>query len=260
MVNGLEKFKDYFKDYTDSYILIGGAACDWLMDDSGLRFRATRDLDIILVVEAVTDPFIEMFWDFIKEGKYKIKEKANGKAIFYRFTEPEDKDFPYQLEFFTRKPDLRGLPEYIRLTPIPAEGELSSLSAILMDEGYYEFTKANSFVQDGIHMATTLALICLKARAWLDLKERKEAGEKVDSKKVKKHRLDILRLAVTLTEEDNMELPEPVKEDMRKYMEDIQEDKPDMKQVLKSIQLPADTISLDKVIVLLKKVYHINDD
>ena len=67
MVTGLEKFRDYFKDFTGSYVLIGGAACDWLMDDSGLRFRATKDLDIILVVEAVTDSFIIKFWNSSKK-------------------------------------------------------------------------------------------------------------------------------------------------------------------------------------------------
>lgn len=259
MVNGIEKFRDYFKDFTGSYILIGGAACDWLMDDSGLNFRATKDLDIILVVEAVNDPFIEKFWEFIKEGNYKIKEKGEGKAIFYRFTEPEDNDFPSQLEFFTRKPDLKGMPEDIELTPIPAEGELSSLSAILMDDGYYEFTIENSLVQDGIHMATTLALICLKARAYLDLKERKEAGEKVDSKNIKKHKLDVLRLALTLTESDKLELPEMIKKAMKQYIEDIQEEKPEMKQILRSIGLPADTISFDQTIKLLQKVYDFNN-
>ncbi len=260
MVNGLEKFKEYFKDYTGSYVLIGGAACDWLMNDSGLNFRATKDLDIILVIEAVKDSFIEKFWEFIKEGNYAIKEKGEGKAIFYRFTEPKDKDFPFQLEFFTRKPDLKELPEDIELTPIPAEGKLSSLSAILMDDGYYEFTIENSLEQDGIHMATTLALICLKARAYLDLKERKATGEKVDSKDIKKHRLDILRHAVTLTEDDKLELPELVKKDMKQYLKDIQEEKPDMKQILKSIGLSSNTTSLDQAIELLQKVYTLNEE
>lgn len=259
MVNGLEKFRDYFKDETDSYVLIGGAACDWLMNDTGLNFRATKDMDIILVVEAINDSFIEKFWTFIKEGNYEIREKGEGKAIFYRFTRPESEEFPYQLEFFTRKPDLKGLPEDVELTPIPAEGEVSSLSAILMDEGYYEFTMKNSVEKDGLHIASTLALICLKARAFLDLKARKNAGETIDSKKIKKHRLDILRLAVTLTENDTLELPEIVKEDMKNYLNDIQLEKPDMKQVLKSIDLPSDTISPEQAVELLKKVYRINE-
>jgi len=72
MVRGIDIFKDEFKDFTGSYILIGGAACDWLMHDSGLNFRATRDLDIILVVEALKRDImnshaciVKLFMEFI---------------------------------------------------------------------------------------------------------------------------------------------------------------------------------------------------
>lgn len=34
MVIGIESFKEKFKDYTDCYTVIGGAACDILMTDS----------------------------------------------------------------------------------------------------------------------------------------------------------------------------------------------------------------------------------
>ncbi len=260
MVNGLERFRDYFKDFTGSYVLIGGAACDWQMNKAGLDFRATKDLDIILVVEAINDAFIAKFWDFIKKGNYEIKEKGEGKAIFYRFTNPGEKDFPSQLEFFTRKPDLKGLPEDIELTPIPAEGELSSLSAILMEDGYYEFTLENSLKDDSIHMATTQALICLKVRAYLDLKDKKEEGEKIDSKNIKKHKLDILRLALILSENDKIELPVFIKKAMKKYIDDIQKERPDMKQLLKGMGLPANTISFDQVIELLQKVYDLDTE
>ena len=47
MVAGLLKFKEYFKDYADSYVLIGGAACDILFTENEADFRATRDLDMV---------------------------------------------------------------------------------------------------------------------------------------------------------------------------------------------------------------------
>jgi hypothetical protein len=50
MVRGLDLFRDYFKDYTDKYILIGGTACDLAMGSMGLNFRATKDLDIVLIL------------------------------------------------------------------------------------------------------------------------------------------------------------------------------------------------------------------
>ncbi len=68
MVIGLEKFKRHFADYTDSYILIGGSACDINLNTLGGSFRTTKDLDIVLCVEARTNEFAREFWRFIREG------------------------------------------------------------------------------------------------------------------------------------------------------------------------------------------------
>lgn len=52
MVRGLDKFREQFRDYANEYVLIGGAACDLLMEEAAPAFRATKDLDIVLCVEA----------------------------------------------------------------------------------------------------------------------------------------------------------------------------------------------------------------
>ena len=70
MVKGIEIFKDYFKDYSDQYVLIGGAACDISFEGSSMNFRATRDLDVVLIVEALTREFGDRFWKFIRDGGY----------------------------------------------------------------------------------------------------------------------------------------------------------------------------------------------
>lgn len=49
MVKGLEKFKDYFSEFSEQYVLIGGAACDLAMSDAGMEFRGTKDLDISIM-------------------------------------------------------------------------------------------------------------------------------------------------------------------------------------------------------------------
>jgi len=77
MVRGLDLFRDYFKDYTDKYILIGGTACDLAMENMGLNFRATKDLDIVLILEALDVEFVNAFWGFIKEGQYKNRQKLH---------------------------------------------------------------------------------------------------------------------------------------------------------------------------------------
>ena len=58
MVRGLEKLKEYFKDYSENFIIIGGTACDILIDDAGFTPRATKDIDIILIVEALNPDFV----------------------------------------------------------------------------------------------------------------------------------------------------------------------------------------------------------
>lgn len=47
MVYGLKKFKEYFEEHLHQYVFIGGTACDILMTDIGVPFRATKDLDVV---------------------------------------------------------------------------------------------------------------------------------------------------------------------------------------------------------------------
>jgi len=44
MVRGIQKFRDCFKEFTGSYIIIGGTACDIAIDQAGLKPRATKDM------------------------------------------------------------------------------------------------------------------------------------------------------------------------------------------------------------------------
>lgn len=45
MVRGIESFKKWFQGYEDQYVIIGGTACDLLMNEGGLEFRATKDIE-----------------------------------------------------------------------------------------------------------------------------------------------------------------------------------------------------------------------
>ena len=65
MVYGIEKFKEYFIDYSGQYVFIGGTACVILLDEIGVSFRATKDLDMVLIIEALDESFGLKFWEFI---------------------------------------------------------------------------------------------------------------------------------------------------------------------------------------------------
>ena len=58
----IEEFKNHFQDYHESYILIGGSACQILLGNAGFDFRTTKDLDIVLCVETLSADFVNHFW------------------------------------------------------------------------------------------------------------------------------------------------------------------------------------------------------
>lgn len=84
MVRGLEIFKNYFRDFVQSYVIIGGTACDIIVSATGLTPRATKDIDIIIVVEALDSAFAKQFWNFVHDGQYEVREKSDLVRQYYR--------------------------------------------------------------------------------------------------------------------------------------------------------------------------------
>lgn len=238
MVRGIEKFKEYFTGFEGNYIIIGGTACDILEESAGQQPRATKDIDVILIVEALTSEFVKRFWEFVKDGQYTTRQHGNGKNEYFRFLKPHIEAFPLQIEIFARKPDISGITENTRLTPIPIDEDLSSLSAILMNDDYYHFTLEHSTIENGVHLANIESLIGLKAKAFLDLSERKAKGEPIDEKNIRKHKNDIFRLATMLNEAEVFSLPHDMKDDLITFCNQVTESLPD-KAFFKSIGLPA---------------------
>jgi hypothetical protein len=185
MVRGLDLFRRHFAGDTEGYVLIGGVAASLLMEEAGLTFRATKDLDIVLVVEVLDAGFGARLWEFIKAGAYEIRQSSSDRPRLYRFAKPGNPGYPYMLELFCRQPDGIELGEDATLTPIPIDEAVASLSAILMDDEAYAFLMAGRTELDGLRLAQADRLIPLKASAWLDLSKRVADGEKIDSKDVR---------------------------------------------------------------------------
>ena len=64
MVNGIETFREKFKDYSDCYTVIGGTACDILMTEADTRISVSG-----LVRESV-----ERFLDRITEEELALSQ------------------------------------------------------------------------------------------------------------------------------------------------------------------------------------------
>lgn len=227
MVVGLETFKEYFKDHQDCYLIIGGTACDIIIEEANFTPRATNDIDVILIVEAITQAFVKRFWEFVKDGQYTVQQKETEKKNCYRFKKPQTADFPKQVELFCRVPDVIDAADDAHLTPIPVEEGLSSLSAILLDENYYNYARGHSTKTDEVHHANPEALICLKAFAYLSNKARKESGQEVKNEDIVKHKYDVFRLTLMLTPNDIFELPDSIKKDMQQFADVVKNDLPD---------------------------------
>jgi len=218
MVRGLETFAERFAGDEDHYVLIGGVAAYLVQDEAGLKPRATRDLDIVLCIEALTADFVRRMWEFIGEGGYEVRQAGEAPRRFYRFAQPTDGRYPEMLELFTREPGGLELTDSVTLTPVPIDGSVVSLSAILLDDDYYALIHAHKRILQGVPIITERALIPLKARAWLDLRERKDAGERVDEKDIRKHLGDVFRLYRLLAPEERVALRAGPARDMGRFL------------------------------------------
>lgn len=194
MVYGLEKFKEYFADYTNQYVFIGGTACDILMDELGVPFRATKDLDIVLIIEALDASFGDEFWQFIEDS-------------------------------------------------------IVSLSAILLNDVYYDSLLKSKITVDGYSVIEIETVILFKIKAWIDMKEKLENGEHIDSKNIKKHKNDIFRLLANVLPSSKVEIDKEIEKDINFFIKMIDQDRPDLKN------LGIRGVSFNEMIELLESIY-----
>ena len=220
---GLSSFCDWFRGYVDNYVIIGGVANSLLLHegDASNHVRATRDLDIVLLVEAITPDFGRAFWDYIKTAGYAHQQKS-GKNIFYRFHSPISVDYPKVIELFSRQIEGLPIPADAVLTPVPISDELSSLSAILLDDEYYRLLRSGIRRIKGVPVLDEKRLILFKAKAWLELTELRERDSAlVHANDISKHFSDIFNRLVLLLPQDYshvLALPESVEDDMVDFL------------------------------------------
>ena len=224
---GLDKFKEAFAEFPENYVIIGATACDIAMSGTVVRPRATHDIDMIIVVENMTPEFGQRFWDFIKEAGYRPERRKSEvgeptKYELYRFVEGKP-DYPEMIELLSRHPDALGEPHGLVIEPLLIDGNISSLSAIIMDDDFYNFTIANSTLTDGIRHASPVALIALKAKAYLNLLSDKARGLHVNTRNIKKHRSDVMK-SMVIVENSNVSAPSSIVQCIREFVAAIRSD------------------------------------
>lgn len=255
-MKGIDKIRQYLGKYKRSYVIIGGTACNLNLEDASMRGRATKDIDMIVVCEAITSDYLKSFWNFIKAGGYttwQAKAEDNSQRYFYRFVNPTDKTFPSYIELFTRKPDAIYLPENVYIAHISAPEDLSSISAILMDDDYYNYAVSHAVELDGVQVIDRDALIVLKIKAYLNNIRRKESGQSVQSDDIDKHKRDVYRIAHILTPADHFSAPDSIKKDILAFLQKIENDPINTKAISQFMRVPE--ITQEKFVEILRIAY-----
>lgn len=260
MVRGLDVFREFFSGMEDNYVIIGGTACSVHEEEMQQEPRATKDIDIVLIVEALSGRFVRRFWEFIVAGGYEqrqrretaSKETPKRSHEYFRFVRPGDKRFPVQIELFSRSLGLMDYPEDAQITPIPAGEDLSSLSAILMDDDYYSLTICHSALVGGVHYANPECLICLKAKAFLDMTKRKVEEGVGDQNDIDKHKKDVFRMIPALKEDTRVSLPLKIENDMRVFLDVVSKELPG-KELFKSMGFPR--LNAAEMVELARRIF-----
>jgi len=192
---------EYMHQYADDYILIGGNACALNFESVGADFRATVDLDIVLITESTNDQFYEHLWNYIFEHGYegKVYRGSNAGGSAYRFIQPEENrvpNVPAQIELFSRKPDYFNevLAKRSHITPIKTGQGISNFSAILLDDDVYEFIRSSRTSLKGISTVNLECLFGLKSVAWHSNQALFDEKKINDKNTILKHPQDMISI------------------------------------------------------------------
>lgn len=249
----MDIFKEHFADYKEQYVLIGGMACDLLLTEAGLQFRLTRDIDMVLIVEALTNEFATAFWQFIEYGGYQARQRSTGKPEFYRFVEPKEPGYPFMIELFARPGSDVEFSYSGHLIPLHIDDEISSLSAILLNESYYTFLLHGKTTLDDISVLDAAHLIPMKMKAWLDLTDKKSKGVHVNDKDLRKHRQDVFRLFPLISEDEEISTPIEVYNDIQLFIE-----------AMEASPFEPERIGLDQkkedILKVYRSIYRLNEE
>lgn len=256
IVDGIGIFEKTFSKYKDSFVIIGGAACRATLSESRYTPRKTKDIDMVLVLENLDKDFIDAFWSFIKAGNYKCATRKDNdvrkKYVLYSFYDslPE---YPAQIELLSRPVDGLGNPEEHNIEAIMMD-DASYLSAIILEPDYYNYLISHTEEKNGLRYASVDSLICLKALAYLNLREDKKNGIHVNDDDFKKHRRDVVMAAASLTVGEEFIVSQNIKDAITGFIEAMNTDDGVRKSLCDSLKLQNELL-LDEYLNMLDESF-----
>lgn len=166
--------------------------------------------------------------------------------MFYSFVEGKE-GYPDKIELLSKPSPLMEIKEGDHIEFIQLTDDYSHLSAIIMDEQYYNYLMDHYEIHNGIRYASIDSLICLKALAYLNLLNEKEAGRQVNDEDLSKHRRDVFMAVASLEVDASFEVPYNIRRMLDDFLSSITD-----KRIIQSL---SDSLGLNQEQVLsLKQV------
>ena len=119
----------------------------------------------------------------------------------------------------------------------------------MLDDYYYTALQNSRTTIEGISLLSPELLIPFKAKAFLNLTQRRADGENIKNDDIKKHRNDVFRLAQLLSTDHHVGLAEPITDDLNEFLDSVRDDEAFNP---KSFDVP---LSRAEGIALLENVY-----
>ncbi len=248
MIQGVDSFTEYFKEYSSDYVVIGGLATAMIMHDLGFVARATKDIDLVIISKN-NEAFLKRLHQYIDAAGYKTKQRTNNpsKHNLFRFLDSDDKSYPEQIELFAIHDEDSEIVTDSHIIPIETPEYYEYLSAILLDTEYFNLLVTHTTEIDGLHIATPEVLIPLKVHAHLNLLE-------IGHQDARKHLNDIIRLATLLDDTNKVSLSGIPRDDFASFMPILEElDRNAIENILKHAGIR--NISKEAILEIVNSVY-----
>ena len=123
-----------------------------------------------------------------------------------------------------------------------------SLSAILVDDDYYEMLGEGVEVIDGVPVLGLRHLPVFKMHAWTNLTREREAGIPIRAEEIRKHRSDVCKLCALITPGERVELSDAAREEVASFCAE----QPCDNNMLRMRRIPLDALGMRRHIARLR--------
>ena len=211
---GLDVVRAWSPHYPNQCALIGGAAGRLMMNHAGVATEKAGDVPVALSLRVVSEDFAIRVEDLVRAGRYRNGRASVPASGLVQFIEPEAPHFPPLLEVLDRSATVSLEADR---TPSEHPNDMSTgavPAGPLMDEPTFAVLGTRLAAEDSPPILDERDLIPVKARAWMDLADRRLAGHAMDRDAVRKPLREVFQLLALVPRSEPIHVPVTAQDDL----------------------------------------------